>query len=100
MTRGVKGPDGFVCRYYRQRKYTRHSESPTYRLEFVYTEGTPYINVNFKGHSIHDVINVWDYEKRAPLLTTRKEVHEAVKEYMKSLSRHDMEAHWENRPRS
>jgi hypothetical protein len=99
MTRGVKH-EGFVCRYTRQRKYTRHSPSPTYRLEFVYREGEAHIEVNFQHHKAHDVINVWDHEKGGPKITTRKEVHEAVKEYMKSLSRHDMEAHWENRPRS
>jgi hypothetical protein len=99
MTRGVKH-EGFVCRYTRQRKYTRHSPSPTYRLEFTYREGEPYIHVNFQHHREHDNINVYDYEKGEPRISTRKEVHEAVKEYMKSLSREEMEAHWENRPRS
>jgi hypothetical protein len=98
MTRGVKH-EGFVCRYTRQRKYTRHSPSPTYRLEFVYREGETKIHVNFKGHPEHDVINVYDHATGTVTISTRKEVHEAVKAYMKSLDRHDMEAHWENRPR-
>ena len=98
MTRGVKS-DGWTVNVYRKRTYRRLRGVEEYQLEFVYHEGGPYIEVRFRGHHGHDVINVFDYEKGEATITSRAEVKAHVNEYMADLTADKLRTYWENRPR-
>jgi hypothetical protein len=97
MTRGVRS-EGWTVNVYRSRTYRRLRGVEEYKLEFVYHEGSPHIEVRFRGHIQHDVINVYDYEKGAPRITTKTEVKAEVNEYMAALNAEALRTYWDNRP--
>lgn len=98
MTRGVKR-EGWTANVFRSRTYRRLRGVEEYQLEFVYHEGGALIEVRFRGHVGHDVINVYDYEKGEPTITSKAEVKAHVNEYMAALSADALRTYWENRPR-
>lgn len=68
----------------------------THKLIFVWTEGSPNININFPGHVGHDLIKVYDYTKGEVTIQTKGQMRAEVNEYMKALDNHDLRAFWDN----
>lgn len=97
MPRGVK-TQGWSAEVLRQRTYRRRSGVEKYELKFTYVEGHAHIEVAFRGHIQHDVINVWDHEKGGPRIDSKREVKAEVNEYMKDMSADMLRTFWENRP--
>ncbi len=99
MPRGVKS-DKWSAEVLRQRTYRRARGVEEYALRFTYTEGGAYIEIAFRGHAPHDVINVWDYASGGPTVGSKREVKAAVNEYMARMNGDELRTYWENRPRS
>ena len=95
MPRGVKN-EGWSAEVLRQRTYRRKLGVEEYALRFTYSEGGAYINVAFRGFEPHDVINVYDYEKGEPRISSKREVKAEVNEYMAGQTADSIRAHWEN----
>ena len=96
MTRGVRNGDGWQAEVLRKRTYRRIRGVEEYALRFTYIEGAAYINVAFRGHEAHDVINVYDHEKGEPRISSKREVKAEVNEYMAGQTADSLRAHWEN----
>lgn len=94
MPRGVRR-EGWGAEVLRQRTYRKASGVETYQLRFTYHEGDPYIQVMFRGQDPHDVINVFDYEKAKPTITSKREVKAEVNEYMARMNADELRRHWE-----
>lgn len=100
MPRGVKNGDGWSAEVLRKRTYRRLRGVEEYELKFTYQEGAAYINVAFRGHIAHDVINVYDHEAGAPRISSKREVKAEVNEYMAGMNGEELRKWWDNRPRS
>jgi hypothetical protein len=99
MTRGVRN-DGPSWDVTRQRTISRGSRNEQH-FEVIFSyRGGAYIDVRFAGSPhAHDVINVWDYENDASIVTERVQFITEVNNYMDAQTAHDLRAAWENRPR-